>query len=126
MRTILLLTRMVLRASMTMLLLLGLLFWTGNALNLVPLHMAFGLLFVLGVWTMAGLGASRGAPLGVVIGAVLAGLLVAGLGMTQTQLLPGPMHWVIRVLHLLVGLGTMGLAEETGRRVADRLAPAAA
>ncbi len=33
------------------------------------------------------------------------------LGLTQTQLLPGQSHWVIEVVHLLVGLGAIGLAE---------------
>jgi hypothetical protein len=122
MRTTLLFTRILMRASILILLVLGLLFWTGHALALVPLHMAFGLLLVLGLWVIVGLAASRGAPLGLVIAAGVWGLLVLGLGMTQAQLLPGPAHWVIRMIHLLVGLATMGFAERVAVRFAAALA----
>ena len=36
-------------------LVLGILFWTGNALGLVDLHQLLGILLVLGLWTMAAL-----------------------------------------------------------------------
>jgi hypothetical protein len=51
--------------------------------------------------------------------AALAGLwgaLVVGLGLTQSQLLPGDAHWVVQVLHLLVGLGAKGLAQNLATR----------
>jgi hypothetical protein len=124
MPTLLLATRIVMRASILILLVLGVLFWTGNALALVPLHMLFGLLLVLGLWTIAGLAVSRGAsPVQAVAAAVL-GLVVIALGMTQTQLLPGPNHWVVRVLHLLLGLGVMGMAERLAGYAKRSLAPA--
>lgn len=126
MHTTLLLTRIVLRASILILLVLGILFWTGHALALVPLHMAFGLLLVLGLWTVAGLAAQRGAPIGVVAGAAVWGLAVIAFGMVQARLLPGAAHWVIQVLHLLVGLGTMGFAESIAKRVVASLTPATA
>lgn len=124
MRTTLLLSRIVLRASILILLVLGILFWSGHALALVPLHMAFGLLLVLCLWTLAGLAASRGAPVGVAVAAAAWGLAVIAFGASHARLLPGAGHWVIQVLHLLVGLGTVGFAERIGRRVAARLNPA--
>jgi hypothetical protein len=42
------------------------------------------------------------------------------LGLTQTQLLPGSAHWLIQVLHLLVGLGAISLAETLGRQIQAR------
>jgi uncharacterized membrane protein len=39
------------------------------------------------------------------------GLIVLGLGLTQTNLLLNSAHWVIQVLHLLVGLIAIGLGE---------------
>ena len=36
---------------------LGVLFWTGNALTLIPLHMLVGLLLVLALWALAGIAA---------------------------------------------------------------------
>jgi hypothetical protein len=118
-------TRIVMRASILILLVLGVLFWTGQALALVPLHMLFGLLLVLGLWTIAGLAVSRGASPGQAVAAAILGLVVIGLGMTQTQLLPGPNHWIIRVLHLLLGLGVMGMAERLARGI-TRAQPAPA
>jgi hypothetical protein len=115
MPTTLRLTRMLMRASILILLVLGLLFWSGHALNLLPVHMAFGLIFVLGLWVLAYLAARRGTPPALTIGAAVLGLAVLALGGMQTQLLPGDLHWLVRVMHLLLGLGAMGLAERLGR-----------
>ena len=88
---------------------LGILFWTGHAMDMVSLHMTIGFLFVLALWTLALLCARAGAPIGLVATALLWGALLPVLGMTQTQLLPGPGHWVIRVSHLAMALIAMGL-----------------
>ena len=45
-------------------LVLGVLFWTGNALGLVDLHQLLGILLVLGLWTMAALAHRAGVPAG--------------------------------------------------------------
>jgi hypothetical protein len=39
------------------------------------------------------------------------GLVVVILGLTQTEILPGNLHWLIEVLHLVLGLGAIGLGE---------------
>ena len=112
------LIRIAMRISILILLVLGLLFWTGRALQLVPLHMAFGLVLVLGLWSLAALAAMRDVPLSLVAGAALLGLAVLALGMTQTRILPGSGHWIIQVLHLLLGMAAMGLGERLARRAA--------
>lgn len=99
---------------------LGGLFWTGNALVLTPVHMLVGLALVLALWVLAGLAARAGVHLGLVALAIGWGIVVPVLGFTQGQLLPGPGHWVIQVLHLLVGLGAMGLAEALAVRIKRR------
>jgi hypothetical protein len=98
--------------------LLGLLFWTRHALSLLPLHMAAGLVLVLGLWILAALGARRGVPGWLVAVAACWGVLVITLGVTQMRLLPGSFHWVVRVAHLLVGIGAVWLAERIGRHLA--------
>ena len=55
-------------------LILGLLFWIGDALSLVPLHMLLGTLFVLGLWLLAVTAWQLGVPPGLTIGAGLLGL----------------------------------------------------
>jgi hypothetical protein len=103
---------------------LGLLFWTGNALTLIPIHMLLGIVLVLLLWTLAVVAMRAGVQRGLVALAILWGLIVLALGMTQTQLLPGDAHWVIRVLHLLVGLGALGLAERLAANIKQAQAPA--
>jgi hypothetical protein len=99
---------------------LGVLFWTGRALTLVPMHMLIGLVFVLGVWALAGLAArARVSPALVLLGAIW-GIVVIVLGITQGRLLPGPAHWVVRVLHLLVGLVAMVLAALLAAQIRKR------
>jgi hypothetical protein len=103
---------------------LGLLFWSGNALSLVPIHMLVGLTLVVALWVLAGLAATSGASPGTVALAVAWGLVVPVLGLTQTQLLPGPDHWVVQVVHLLIGLGAIGQAERMAAEILGPSAPA--
>jgi hypothetical protein len=104
---------------------LGVLFWTGNALALVDLHELLGILLVLGLWTMAALAHRAGVPAGLVALAAVWGLVVPIVGFTQRELLPGSAHWVIQVIHLLLGIGLIGLAENLATRAKARLAPVA-
>ncbi len=96
---------------------LGLLFWTGNALGLVPVHIFFGSVLVLSLWTLAITSARAGVQPGLVALAVVWGLITSILGLAQGQLLVNASHWIIQVLHLLVGIGAMGLAENLARRI---------
>jgi hypothetical protein len=107
---------------------LGLLFWTGHLLTLIPLHMVIGFVFVLALWTTAALAALARVPWSYAVLAFAWGVVVILLGLTQQQLLPGPNHWIIRALHLLVGLGAMGQANGLVRRIGKGVAqgPAAA
>ncbi|MGN6359492.1 MAG: hypothetical protein ACTHMJ_07850 [Thermomicrobiales bacterium] len=100
---------------------LGLLFWTENALSLVPIHMLLGLVLVLSLWTLAGLAARAGVNPGLVALAIVWGLIVPVLGMTQASLLPGSLHWIVRIVHLLVGLAAIWQAENLAERIKGRL-----
>jgi hypothetical protein len=106
-------------------LVLGVIFWTGNALGLVDLHQFIGILLVLGLWTQAVLAARAGVPAGLVAGAAVWGLIVPIVGLTQRDLLTGSAHWVIQVVHLLLGIGLLALAENLATRAKARLAPVA-
>ncbi len=65
-------------------LILGLLFWINSALNLIQMHMLLGLLAVGALW-------------------------VIGIGRTQSSLMVGAFHWVIQVIHLVLGLLVIGM-----------------
>jgi hypothetical protein len=90
---------------------LGVLFWTDNVLTLVPIHMLVGLVLVLLLWSLASMSLWAGVNRGRAALAIVWGVIVVALGMTQTQILPGSAHWVIEVVHLLVGLAAIGMAE---------------
>ncbi len=101
--------------------LLGLLIWTGSFDQLIPIHMLLGITLVLALWALAGLAAVARVNPGLVALAIVWGLIVPILGMTQTQLLPDAGHWLIQVLHLLVGLGAIGQAENLARATKRKL-----
>ena len=107
---------------------LGVLFWTGNAYAFLQLHMWSGILLVLALWIQAAIAARAGVGFGLPVVSFLWGIGVIALGMTQASLLPGDLHWLIKVLHLLVGVGAVGQAESlavrTLRREPARLAHA--
>jgi hypothetical protein len=120
MRNTAIVARLLVRLCGIALIILGILFWTGRALSLVSLHMLLGLVLVVALWVLAGVAARAGVPAGRVVFAAVLGLVVLALGMTQRQLLVGSAHWVIRVLHLLVGLWAMGLGERLARGILER------
>lgn len=117
--------RWVVRLTGLALIVLGLIFWVGRAHSLIPLHMLLGLVLVVALWVLAGIAARAGASSGMVALAFLWGLVVIGLGMTQTRILVGSAHWIVQVVHLLVGLAAMGMAEGLGARVKRAAASAA-
>jgi hypothetical protein len=115
--------QMGIRAGWLVQLALGLGFWTGNLLGLVDLHQLLGILLVLALWTQAALAHRAGVPVGLVAAAAVWGLVVVIVGLTQRDLLTGSAHWVVEVIHLLLGIGLIGLAESLATRAKARLAP---
>lgn len=113
------------RVDAAALILLGILFWTGNADTLIPVHMTLGIALVLVLWTLAVVAAIAGANLGLVALAFVWGLVTPALGLTQTRLLPDQGHWIIQVAHLLVGLTAIALAQLLARTARRRMAGAA-
>ena len=108
---------MTLRGSGLLLILLGLAIWTGRADGIIPVHELLGFLLVVSLWTLAYFGARAGVPTGMVVAAVAWGLVAPILGLTQANLVGGSWHWVIQVVHLLVGLAAIG----TGEGIAQRM-----
>jgi hypothetical protein len=107
-------------------LLLGLLFWTGDARQLVPVHMLLGIVLVIALWALAAVSTQQGVPIGLAAGAAIMGIIVLWLGLAQGGLMPGGAHWVIQALHLITGMAAVGMAEAIGGRVRRaRLATAA-
>jgi hypothetical protein len=115
--------QMLIRLSGLVLIALGVLFWAGRT-TMLSTHVVTGLVFVLLVWVLAFLAIRSGASTGLAALNILGSLVVLVLGMTQNRLLIGTAHWTIQVLHLLVGVAAIGLAESLAAKIKHAL-PAA-
>ena len=102
----------VLRVCGILAVILGLLFWTGNGLSLLPVHMLLGLLVVLALWVIGiGQAVAPGGSWSLAVTALVLGALVIAVGMRQSSLLVGQFHWVIQVIHLLLGVLAVGIGQ---------------
>jgi len=97
------------------LLVLGFMFWSGRSLALVPVHMRIGEVLI---------GLRKGVPLGLVLGGMFYGVIVLAFAFRMGTFLPGEAHEVIRVVHLLFGLGAIGMVEMIGGRIKRAAMPA--
>jgi len=103
---------LVVRIGGSLALLLGLLRYFSIGPDLVQLHMTLGILVVLALWILATIYArTPNANLGMAIGASVIGLLLLIVGVTQQGLLLNGFHWVIQVIHVLLGLAVIGMGE---------------
>ena len=124
MKTTALVIQQLVRVVGTAQLLLGLLLWAGYALDFVSLHMLLGILLVLLLWTLAGMAFWARVTPGLAALAVAWGLVTPVLGMTQAQLLPGELHWIVRLIHLAIGLALLAQGEVLAGRLRKRPANA--
>lgn len=95
----------------------GVAIWVGMPPWVTQAHMGLGSLFVLVLWIVGVVALFALPARALSLFTLLWGALVLWLGMAQMSILPGTAHWVIRVVHLLVGLIAIGLLEQVGKRV---------
>jgi hypothetical protein len=108
---------MTIRISGLLLILLGIAIWTGRADEVIPVHELLGFVLVLSLWTLSYFAARAGVAMRWVVLAVAWGLVAPILGLTQQNLVTGDWHWTIQILHLLIGLGAIGLGENLAVRM---------
>ncbi len=109
--------RGIIRLALIVQLVLGFLFWAGNATSLVDLHQFIGIVLVLSLEVLVFAAARAGVDRPLVVLAGIWGIIVVVFGLSQQNILTGSAHWVIRVLHLLVGLAAVGLSEALAGRI---------
>ena len=109
--------RLLVRLCGLILIILGIIFWTGHARGLIPVHMVVGLLLAVALWVLAFLGAR--AHLGTAFVALVAvwALLMVLFGAVQASMMPGRAHWVVQVLHLIVGIAALGMGDQLGAQL---------
>ena len=118
---------MVLRIAVLLTLILGILFWTGNAQSLTLIHMLLGFIVVISLWVIGlAQGFIKGGSFVLALATFLLGLIIVIVGLNQTNWLTGSNHWIIQVIHLLLGISAIGLAEMTVARTKRRLRAAQA
>jgi hypothetical protein len=103
---------MVLRIAGVLALILGIVFWVGvEPASLLGIHMLLGVIVTLALWVLGAVIAPTkgGTVLGITAFAL--GLIIAVFGMTQRSILLGNLHWIIKVVHLLLGLSAIGIGE---------------
>ncbi|CAN5869801.1 hypothetical protein BH10CHL1_BH10CHL1_32440 [soil metagenome] len=109
---ILRITALTMRLCGLVALILGLLFWAGFARNLLQLHILLGLLVTLSLW-LVGIDqfvAETGSR-AIGIGAFVLGLFLPIVGIFQASILVGSLHWVIQIIHLLLGVTAVGIGQ---------------
>jgi hypothetical protein len=91
-------------------LILGLLVWTNRGLSLIQMHMLLGLLAVGALWVIGiGQAFSRGGSWVIAASALVIGAAMIVIGLNQSALMLGPFHWVIQLIHLVLGLLVIGM-----------------
>lgn len=107
---------MIVRIGVLIELVSGILLWTGNADSFQIAHIVIGILVVLSLWTLGIVQGLAGGSFGLALATFVVGFLLALIGLFQKGWLVSSNHWVIQVIHLLLGLSAIGLAEMIGGR----------
>ena len=107
----------IVRVAGTLQLVLGAFFWTGHGYRYLPVHIISGGVIVLTLWTVAVLALIARTRTGLALFGLLWGVALPAFGLHQAAILPGRLHWIIRVSHLLMGLVAMGLAGTLGQAI---------
>jgi hypothetical protein len=116
---------MVVRVSALIVIILGILLWTGNFDNVKLIHQVFGSIIVLGLWAVGIIQATQGGSPILATVAVLWGAIVTYVGLSQENWATGNNHWLIQVAHLIFGLVAIGLVEMIGARARRKTAQVA-
>ena len=108
--------------SGALLLVLGVIIWTGKADGLIGIHALLGLLLILAVWTIAAIAARAGVSITLVTLTVLWSLVAMYLADAQERLVTGGWHWTIQLLHLVVGMTVIGSGQLLALKIRRKLA----
>jgi hypothetical protein len=122
MKTALTTIQILIRTAWTVLLILGLAFWAGLSPTLIVIHMVVGIAMSLCMWGLAFLAIRARVSTGLIVLCLVWSLVLPALGLTQAQIFPAwSAHWVIKVIHLLVGVVALAQIEMLGGRIKEGL-----
>ncbi|MGH7910532.1 MAG: hypothetical protein ACREQM_06325 [Candidatus Dormibacteraceae bacterium] len=116
MRVLVLVLQMVIRVLWIVQIVIGIVFFSGHLLGLVSLHEALGTLIAICLLILSIVGLMRGRAGVVGVLGIIEAFLLPIVGIGQLSMLPGNDHIVIEVVHLLIGIAAIVLAEMIGAR----------
>jgi uncharacterized membrane protein YczE len=91
--------------------------WSGRGYEYLRLHMWLGFIITFALLLLVILALlARVRPAMPLVTFVWAVLLPV-IGIAQLRIVPGPNHWTIRVIHLILGVGAIGLGEVLSKRI---------
>lgn len=111
---------MVLRVCALIAIVLGILFWTGNATSWREIHMTAGIVLVLSLWTIAITRVRAPGGAWRLLSALVVGIALAVIGVTQERILLNSQHWIVQVAHLTLALLAVGIGEMLAGRAASQ------
>lgn len=114
MRAFALVLQMIIRVLWVVNIVLGILFATGNLDGLVMLHETFGLVIAICLLILSILGIVRAGAVGLGIGGIIVAILLPVVGMGQVDVLVGNGHFLVEIVHVLVAIAAIALAEMLG------------
>lgn len=113
---------MTVRAAGLIELILGIVFWTGNAHALIRGHILIGVLLTLAFFAIVYMAYHAGIARWLVVLSVIWAFGLPIWGLMQDRIFPEAYLWLAQVLHLLCALGAIGLAEILGVQIRKKSA----
>ncbi|HEY7212830.1 MAG TPA: hypothetical protein VH477_21305 [Bryobacteraceae bacterium] len=110
----------ILRIAFLAALALGLALWTGHGYQYLKFHMWIGFAMTFDLLLLAVAGFLARVPPVLPLITVLWAAAMPFVGIWQMRAVPGSNHWIVQVLHLILGLGAIGLGEALSKRVLRR------
>ena len=118
MRTTFTVAQMLVRICGVLLLILGLLIWAEGMSGLIPIHMLLGLILVISMIVLGVAGIRLKLPVGLGVALIVGAVVVLWVGLSQdTTLNAGANQWIVKVVHLVLGMAAVAMAEIAGGRL---------
>ena len=107
----------ILRIAFLISLVLGCALWAGRGYAYLQLHMWLGFIITFTLLAMVILSLIARLKPALPLITLVWTIALPVFGIAQLKLMPGPDHWIVRVVHLILGLGAIGLGEALCKRV---------
>jgi uncharacterized membrane protein YczE len=112
--------RWILRIAFLIAFILGCALWSGHGYAYLQFHMWLGFIITFALLAIVILSLIARMKPALPLIAFLWAVALPVFGIAQLKIMPGPNHWIPRVLHLILGLGAIGLGESLSKKVRVR------